>query len=255
MSLSPWLVPLRRSARTERRLICLPHAGGSAHTFRSLAAYLPEDIDMWSVQLPGRGSRFNEPPLQSMSEVLHELLPVVEMLLDYPSVLLGHSLGCRIGFELIRKLESEGRLVPSHFIASGCRPVHLADDATPMWPLSHDEFVARLTQYEGMPSELLNDKDVMALIVPTLRADFRVAETHRNTINDTISVPATVIVGNADPSVPVTTLASWKTHFLGDMDIAIVDGGHFFLQEQLENALPALMSILAKVKRSSESVA
>ncbi|WP_369931247.1 thioesterase II family protein [Xanthomonas sp. NCPPB 2632] len=86
MSLSPWLVPLRRSARTERRLICLPHAGGSAHTFRSLAAYLPEDIDMWSVQLPGRGSRFNEPPLQSMSEVLHELLPVVEMLLDYPDV-------------------------------------------------------------------------------------------------------------------------------------------------------------------------
>ena len=48
--MSPWLRVLREGQQPRARLVCLPHAGGSASFFRPWLAHLPGDIDLLAVQ-------------------------------------------------------------------------------------------------------------------------------------------------------------------------------------------------------------
>src|SRR5207248_3583149 len=57
----PFLTPVRRPlART--RLLCIPHAGGSAAVYYHWARQLDASVEPVAAQLPGRGHRLTEPP-------------------------------------------------------------------------------------------------------------------------------------------------------------------------------------------------
>ena len=75
--LPPWLVRPIHRPDAAMRLICLPHAGGGASSFHSLAALLPRDIEMLTVQLPGRESRLSEPPFRRMAPLIDALTDAV----------------------------------------------------------------------------------------------------------------------------------------------------------------------------------
>ena len=58
-------VPFRKpNARSRVRLFCFAHAGGSASFFERWSADLPPEVELCSVQLPGRETRLDEPAFQ-----------------------------------------------------------------------------------------------------------------------------------------------------------------------------------------------
>ena len=75
--------------RTDRpsadvRLFCLPFAGGSAATYRTWGSQLPSRIDVCPVELPGRGTRFAEPPMRDFAALVDHLAEALEPLFDRP---------------------------------------------------------------------------------------------------------------------------------------------------------------------------
>src|SRR5581483_2496767 len=59
-----------------QRLVCFPHAGGSASFFRAWGSNLP-GIEVHAVRYPGRGERISEPPPTDLRQLGDEIAAAV----------------------------------------------------------------------------------------------------------------------------------------------------------------------------------
>ncbi|UYA58849.1 thioesterase [Pectobacterium sp. F1-1] len=242
--MSPWFHTLLPRPAAALRLICLPFAGGSASHYQPFANGLPPWVELCAAQLPGRSTRLREAPCLRVAEVVEALRQHIP--LDKPWLLFGHSLGCRLGMSLMQALQEHGQRLPLHFIASGCRPLHLIRDISPMSSLSDAAFIQRLQGYGGTPPELLAHQELMALVLPMLRADFRLVEDYHLSSVTPLPLPVTIMGGRQDQNVPLMELPQWQTLFTDPVTVRLFDGGHFFIQQQRQAVLEALTQILQR---------
>ena len=130
-ALNDWVIrqKMRRSAGL--RLFCFPYAGAGASVFRNWMSDVDSDIEVYSVQLPGRENRLREPTLQSFEELVPALTGGIMGLLDRPFAFYGHSLGAKIAFETARALRRSYGREPSHLFIGASPAPHLP------WPHPH----------------------------------------------------------------------------------------------------------------------
>jgi medium-chain acyl-[acyl-carrier-protein] hydrolase len=86
---------------------------------------MPPDIELCSVQLPGRENRYRQPAFTDLKVLAEVLLTALTPLFDIPFGLFGHSMGALIGFEVARMCRRELNIEPAHLLISACRPPHL----------------------------------------------------------------------------------------------------------------------------------
>ena len=110
--MSDWLICPQRQVRAQLRLFCFAYAGGSAWIFRPWAKQLPANIEVYAIELPGRGKRLIEPALTDLDAIIQSLGPQILPLLDMPFAFFGHSMGVLIAFELCRWLRQTAQLSP-----------------------------------------------------------------------------------------------------------------------------------------------
>src|SRR5438067_10623016 len=104
--MSQWLRPIPEVSDAPRcRLVCFAHSGGSARSFADWPASLPAGWGLWAAELPGHGTRQAEPLVRDVADVVPQLASAIEPLLDRPTILLGHSLGAILAFEVARALQ------------------------------------------------------------------------------------------------------------------------------------------------------
>jgi surfactin synthase thioesterase subunit len=244
---SDWFVrPLPKLAPATR-LICLPYAGGSAATYVPWSRLIPADVELIAVQPPGRGSRMAQAPHSQMEPLVTELMSVFAQVTDRPYVLFGHSLGSRVGFEVILECQRRGLPLPAHFIASGSRAPYLPKRELPIHDLPDAQFVEALRDLAGTPEEVLNNSELMQWLLPLLRADFRIADQHR-AARTAIACPLTVLAGTEDETIPAQDIEAWRDLAAGECDIQWVSGGHFFVERNREWVLERVGAILARVR-------
>jgi hypothetical protein len=87
-----WLRRFRPAGSTGNRLICFPHAGGSAAFFLPVARALAPAVNVLAVQYPGRQDRRAEPCIDNIPALADHVSRVLAGLLDRPLALFGHSL-------------------------------------------------------------------------------------------------------------------------------------------------------------------
>jgi pyochelin biosynthesis protein PchC len=90
-----WLRCFHPVPSASRRLICLPHAGGSASYYFGLSKALSVNVDVVAIQYPGRQDRRTERCRESIAELADEIATVVRPLADLPLTFFGHSMGAR----------------------------------------------------------------------------------------------------------------------------------------------------------------
>lgn len=232
MSLSPpvsdpWIRRFTPGPPGAARLICFPHAGGSASFYLPVARALAPVADVIAVQYPGRQERFRETCLTSIDELADRIAEALTPLADRPLILFGHSMGALIAFEVTRRLESKN-LTPRHLFASGGRApsrergesVHTRDDAG---------IIAEVVALAGTDSAVLADPEILEMVLPAIRGDYQAIETYRHAPGAPLTCPITVLTGDADPRVTPDEAAAWKEHTAGPCDVRVFPGGHFFL--------------------------
>jgi surfactin synthase thioesterase subunit len=233
-----WCRRYHPARNASARLVCLPHAGGSAPFFLPVSAALSPRVDVVAMQYPGRQDRRTERPIDDMTVLADRIYEILRRQPELPLTIFGHSLGAVAGFEVARRLEAAGH-GPVRLFASGRRgpstyrdeAVHLRDDAG---------ILAEVRRLNGTASALLSDDELMRAALPALRADYQAAETYRCAPDVTINCPITVLTGDVDPKTTLDEANAWAEHTTGAFDVQVFAGGHFFLTEHTDAIIKLL---------------
>lgn len=221
-------------------LVCLPPVGGSVTAYFALSARLQPTVEVWAVQYPGHLGRHTEPLVHGMDEMVDGLAKAMRPLEDRPLALFGHSMGGTVAYELALRLEQDGKHGPRWLFASGCRaPSRPRPDD--FHRQSDDELIAHVCSLGVLQPSLMDDPDVRALVLPTLRADYTVVETHVPAAGRTLACPVTALMSDADPLVDSDEATAWKEHTRAGFELKSFTGGHFYLDSHIPE-LAALIS-------------
>lgn len=245
-----WLRCFHEGEPGAPRLVCLPHAGGSASFFFPLSRRLAPSIETIAAQYPGRQDRRAEPALTSIADLADGIVHSLgeELGAGGPLVLFGHSLGAVVAFEVARRLEASTSPGPAALVVSGrrapsrqvCEDVHLRDD---------DGVLARLAWLGGTDSGVLADEDLVRLILPAVRADYRALAAYAAApvgpeTAGTVACPIVALVGDADPVTPVDDALAWSQFTTGGFESEVFPGGHFYLSDHQDRVTDSIRRVV-----------
>lgn len=228
---SAWFVIFRKRPRAAKRLFCFHYGGGSATAFREWPAGLSSDDELLAVELPGHASRYGERLLRDLGEAAQTLLTEITPYLDRPCYFFGHSNGALLGYEVACRLRAAGKPAPLHLFVSACGAPHLERHDRAVSRLPEQEFVKRLMELEGTPTEVLENAELRTLLLPILRADFAMAENYVYSPRAPLECPITVFGGIDDNAVTPESLDAWRIHTRGPFVRRMFAGGHFYLRK------------------------
>jgi medium-chain acyl-[acyl-carrier-protein] hydrolase len=229
MGRNDWIVGRKVASEPRLKLFCFPHAGGGPAVFRGWAEHLePAGVEVCVVRLPGRDSRFREEPLRSIFDVVRPLSSAIIEVLDGQYALYGHSLGAKIAFETARELRRKGAAGPEHLLVSAIQAPQLPWNHTPMRHLERGAFLQELQKrYGEIPAPLLEDRDLLNLLLPGLRADVDMLETYSYSYERPLDCPLTVYGGTFDYTVTQSSLQAWREQTTSEFRLHMVPGDHF----------------------------
>lgn len=248
---SDWIVRHRPRPSASLRLFGFSHAGGGPSLYRGWPERLPPEIELLAIQLPGRESRFREPAFTRMEALIQELSNAIMPWLDHPFAFFGHSMGSDVAFELARELRRRSAPLPMHLFVSARRAPHLPS-AAPIHDLPHEAFVAELERLGGTPPEVLASAELLEIVLPILRADFAVLETHIHQEEPPLDCPITAFHGTDDPRGTDELMRPWQVHTRSTFRIHACSGGHFYLKDATARVIRHLVAEWAGASERSE---
>jgi medium-chain acyl-[acyl-carrier-protein] hydrolase len=227
MTLDKWVPFRNEGAGVCCRVFCFPHAAGSAASYRSLRHSMPPEFDFCAVELPGRAARLDEPPLTSMSALMERLSHVLQPLMGVSFGFFGHSVGAWTAYEAARQLRShDGRSAVHLFVSSRQSPHRVPVNPGPARPRSDRELLAMLGRFGGTPTAVMQRPELIAALLPALRADLTLAEGYAGEPGS-LACPITAFGGAAEfPGA--APLQSWRDFTRGRFRTHIFPGGHFY---------------------------
>jgi medium-chain acyl-[acyl-carrier-protein] hydrolase len=166
-----------------------------------------------------------------------ELMPY----LDRPYILYGYSTGALIAFELARQLRRQ-KIAPAVSLYALARPApHLPQTKYPLHQLPDEMFLAELTQrFNGMSPLILQDRELMELLLPTLRADITALETYVYQPETPLECPIRVYGGSFDSTTTEDELRAWRIHTKSSFNLQILPGDHFFIRSNQQSIFQAI---------------
>lgn len=244
-----WLIG-RRKPTVRARVFAFPYAGASPWVFESLSRQLPADVELLTVQLPGRGTH--------AAPLANELAPVLPALLDalaeeqsVPHVFFGYSVGGLVAYEAARALRSRphARNPDGLLIAASRAPQlyrkELLRDHTRLLDANDDEFVQALREFGGTPEAVLTNTTLMQRVVPIMRADFGLVASYAPRSEGALPCPLVVCSGERDLVVPPALLRDWESLAPeGFQHLSFAGEGHFFVETRERELARVLCDLL-----------
>jgi len=219
------------------RLFCFPYAGGGSGIFRGWIRLLQPKIEVIPALLPGRESRLREPAFTSIDAIVETLSREIVPFLDRPFAFFGHSMGAMISFNLARRLRAERSIEAEHLFLSGRRAPQLPERDPVIHDLPEPEFIAEVERLDGTPKEVLENRELMEILLPMLRADFAVCASFNYVPAPPLKTSITVLGGIRDESATREKIEGWCAETIGSCSVSMLDGDHFFINQQRDEIL------------------
>jgi pyochelin biosynthesis protein PchC len=232
-----WLRSFHPGDREGIRLVCFPHAGGSATYYRPLSVLLSPNVRVLAVQYPGRQDRRHEPTINSIAVMADELLAELGTS-RVPTAFFGHSMGAVLAFEVARRWETRGFPPTTLFVSARRAPSILPRHPVPE---SDEELLSMIRRLGGTDSGLLDDEEFVRMILPAVRNDYQAAERYRYQPGPDVSCPVVALIGDNDPQVSLSEVEKWREHTTGPFFVRVFGGGHFYLDSHREEVARLLL--------------
>jgi acyl transferase domain-containing protein/surfactin synthase thioesterase subunit/aryl carrier-like protein len=258
-----WLIAPRRNPNAKARLFCFPYAGGGLVSFRPWAHLLGDSVEVVAVEPPGRGTRINEVAIEDLDTFVEQLLPEMLGWLDRPAAFFGHCLGGLTMFRTLTAISGERAHFIKHCFACGVRPPHLLkrrgafedelvydlmlhrdfDVSIPPYAQTDDIFADIIRHFDIQAADkMLETPKLRTLLLPTVRAEFKMAFNYEYQPVEPFSFPISSFVGHLDPWVSAKDSADWSKLTRAGFKNHLRKGSHFLMADDRDY-------ILATIKR------
>jgi len=233
----------------EYRLICFPCAGGGASMYRRWSEFLP-DAEVWSANYPGRESLHGQPFAKSADEIVDLFIDQADFFSAKPFVLYGHSFGAMIAFLLALRLQKQG-VYPLGLCASARRAPQLESEFN-ITDLSEEQFLKELERLGGLPEAIRASQEMMDFYMPVIKADLTLNDHAVSAPGQTISAPIYLYSATEDKVATADELTAWKNATTSRFEHKAFEGGHFFIQDSVNEFLASLRTVLATLTQGDD---
>lgn len=231
------------------KLFCLPYAGGSAMIYMKYRPYLDPGIELYPVELAGRGKRYNEPFYYDFNQAVNDVFEIILNRIE-PSdqyAIFGHSMGCWIAEEVVMKLMTKKNIpLPIHVFLSGNKPIHNRYLEPVLHHLSDEEFLDELKHMGGTPPEFFMNKELVNLFLPIIRNDFRIIEEFEyKGLEQPFQSNLSVLSGRSD-KYTINELIEWENYCTMEFEIVEFEGDHFFVLSHIKEVAELINDRIGK---------
>jgi surfactin synthase thioesterase subunit len=245
---SPWLRRFHPLLGTDQVVVFFPHAGGSASFFHPHTAELAPYVDTLTIQYPGRQDRYRETLIDDIGELAERIYEEVVSAGVQRPVFFGHSMGAALAFEVAVRMEERLGRGPERLFLSGRRASSCGRPHETVHLMGDEGLVAEMLHNGVTDRRLLIDPDILRLILPVVRNDYRAIETYRADPAARVACPVTALVGQGDPKCTVDEAAAWAGHTTGPFDLEVFpEGAHFYLVPHQRDVAEVVRERLARV--------
>ncbi|WP_434749489.1 thioesterase II family protein [Paenibacillus amylolyticus] len=227
-------------------LFCFAHAGGTTMSYNLLKRELKHPVNLILVELPGRGTRFSEPLLDNMEDMLEDVYANIKQILNQGEfAFIGHSMGGRIAFEMAHKIYTKNRRLPKHLFISSAKVPHTMKSHW-IHELPDEQFFEQVYKLGGTSREIFDDHVLRKTYLPVLRADFKALELFESPISrEPLDSAVTVLYGEGE-SFLESEMSEWGTFFNSECTITTFPGDHFYIFSQISQVSKLIMNTLFK---------
>lgn len=163
--------------------------------------------------------------------------------LDRPFALYGVSMGARVSWALAHALRERGLPGPSAlFVAASVAPA--CDNGQWEWDGREDGLVGYVRDMGGTPVEVLEQPELLAGLLPTLRADLTVLSTHDFHPETPLDIPVHAFAGTEDPEAHPERMTDWSRETRDRFSLTPIPGGHFFDDEGRQQVIRVIVDQL-----------
>ncbi|PWV48720.1 surfactin synthase thioesterase subunit [Finegoldia magna] len=241
--MSKWFECINKDTYKENKkanLFIFPFAGGGVSVFRKWGDQF-NNIGVYVAQYPGRESRFGERAIDNIDELVYELFYSLRENLDTqtPYYLFGHSMGTKIVYELTLRIKESDLPNPKGIIISAGRaPCY--KEPNPIYHLDDEGFIEGLRRYDGTPDEILDNKDLISIFLPTLRADFIIDEDYQDKKYEKVDSNILGLMGDIDEEMKLDELLKWSEYTTKSFSYKYIPGKHMFVNTSENNVIEAI---------------
>ncbi|PKV49531.1 surfactin synthase thioesterase subunit [Aquimarina sp. MAR_2010_214] len=215
------------------RIIAFPFAGGNKYSFNFLKKSLDANqISFDVLEYPGHGNRIRQPLLTDLNDIVQDAIEQMLRLLENhhgPYMVFGHSMGALVAYQVCSQIAEQGLLEPIRLVVSGSSaPTQKEMERFHDLPMT--TFWEKVSEFGGMPKEVLQDEQIKNFFEPILRADFEAIENYQYVPQEKLSLPIDVFYGTTD-KIKQEALHAWKQETKGEVNIRPLEGDHFFIYD------------------------
>ncbi len=247
-----WLTCYKPNPSADLRVICYPYAGGSASVFHSWLKWLPDWVELYAVQPPGRAERISEPTLDNMNQYVDGLKTELYPLTDKPYVLFGHSMGALAAFESLVDLSINHCRLPEKCVFSAAHAPDRKNRMKPISALPDTQFIDELKALNGTPQQVFETPGLLEFCMKYIRADFSLVEQFVTEFKGKIEVDITLLYGSED-KINVEDIQEWQTFFTYPNKSEVMRGDHFFIHSE-DNVKKVMRLLFENIHRTSMTV-
>jgi len=231
------------------KLFCLPYAGGTAMIYSSWKKNLHSEIELFPIELAGRGKRCKEPFYSNVYEAVDDIYNAIKDELDGTSfAFYGHSMGTVLVYELIYKIKELMNLEPVYAFFSGRYPPQVKKTEKFCYKMPENEFIQEIRSLGGTPEEFFENRELMEIFLPILRADYMLIELYNHAPKPgKLGMGITVFNGKQDKYVTHDDLEEWQYITSGKNEVIEFDGGHFFIFDNQKEIISVINDKLLTV--------
>lgn len=239
-----WIMRPAPTAPAKLTLICLAPAGGTPDRFRAWRPLLAADVGLIALRLPGHGVRLREAPYRDWDALIMDAFDALAPELAEPHAFFGHSFGGRLAYELTHLAALRFPGMTRRLFVGGCRSPDHPQQLPYMHRLDDPQFRSALHAMGGTPEEILGDDALMRMMLPTIRAEIRLAEVWDDRHGKGVDVPITAVCGRTDRTDGPVAMRGWSGFSLRDGELIELSAGHFFLDTHLGELIALINSRL-----------
>jgi surfactin synthase thioesterase subunit len=241
MKKNPYFKEKRAGHSHRLRLFCFPYAGGNNSIYKDWEKNLDKSVSLVTVHLKGRMERMGEVAVNDMQTLVKELYAEIRPYLNEPFAFFGHSLGGLIAFALLKHIEKETGKTAECIIVSASRAPHIYAE-NKIGDYSDENLTKKIKAYGNTPDYVLESKELMEMILPTLRADYQVLDSYDSCVGEALISQG--VIFNCEDDVNKEVSLQWQSCFKKECFYVSFEEGHFFINTQSDKVISEVNRVL-----------